>query len=86
MKARFDEASDETAAPIDAANGSSGRKRKTGAVRKFYTIEQVAEEHEVSFRTVQRWIAEGDLIAHRFRRAVRIAEPDLADFQARNRD
>ena len=54
--------------------------RKTGAIRKFFTIEQVADEHEVAPRTVQRWIADGVLIAHRFGRAVRIAEPYLRAF------
>src|SRR5712671_855370 len=54
--------------------------RKKGASRKFFTIEQVAEEHEVSPRTVQRWIAEGLLVVHRFGRAVRIAELDLLAF------
>jgi excisionase family DNA binding protein len=40
---------------------------------------------EVSVRTVRRWIKRGDLVAHRFGTAVRIAESDLKAFLAQHR-
>ena len=39
----------------------------------------------VSTRTVRRWIKRGDLVAHHFGTAVRIAEADLKAFIARHR-
>ena len=35
---------------------------------------------EVSIRTVRRWIKSGELVAHHFGTAVRIAESDLKAF------
>jgi len=55
------------------------------ALSKFFTIEQVALQLEVSIRTVRRWIASGLLIAHRFGGVVRIAEHDLRAFLAQHR-
>jgi excisionase family DNA binding protein len=53
---------------------------------KFFTINEVAELLVVSPRTVRRWIKGGDLVAHRFGTAVRIAESDLKAFIAHRRD
>lgn len=47
---------------------------------QFFTIAEVAEYLAVATRTVRRWIASGDLVAHRFRGMVRIAEEDLRRF------
>jgi excisionase family DNA binding protein len=52
---------------------------------RFFTIAEVAEILEVATRTVRRWIKSGDLVAHRFRDVVRIAEDDLRDFLDRHR-
>lgn len=52
----------------------------------FFTIAEVAERLHVSTRTVRRWIKEGDLIAHRVRGVVRIAEDDLRTFLALHRE
>ena len=52
---------------------------------RFYTVVQVATLIEVSTRTVRRWIAEGDLLAHRFGRQVRVAESDLRAFVEKGR-
>jgi excisionase family DNA binding protein len=52
---------------------------------RFFTIAEVAEILEVATRTVRRWIKSGDLVAHRFRGVVRIAEDDLRDFLDRHR-
>lgn len=56
-----------------------------GSPIKFFTIAEVAERLAVSPRTVRRWIRSGDLVAHRFRGAVRIAESDLRAFFATHR-
>jgi excisionase family DNA binding protein len=51
----------------------------------FFTIAQVADRFQVSPRTVRRWIANDDLVAHHFGTAVRIADRDLAAFIALRR-
>jgi excisionase family DNA binding protein len=48
----------------------------------FFTVAQVAEYLSVSERTVHRWIHDGELIAHHFGRAVRIAASSLGAFLA----
>lgn len=53
---------------------------------QFFTIAEVAEMLRVCTRTVRRWIAAGELVAHRFGNAVRIAEPDLRAFLALHRE
>jgi excisionase family DNA binding protein len=53
---------------------------------KFFAIHEVAEQLGVSTRTVRRWIESMELVAHRFGRAVRIAERDLQAFVAMHRD
>jgi excisionase family DNA binding protein len=52
----------------------------TKTMARFYTVAQVAEMLGVSIRSVRRWIAQGDLRAHRFGRQVRISEVDLRTF------
>ena len=49
---------------------------------RFYTVAQVADMVGVSTRSVRRWVAAGELLAHRFGRQVRIAETDLRAFLA----
>lgn len=46
----------------------------------FLRICEVADQLAVSSRTVRRWIEDGQLRAHRFGRAVRIAVSDLQFF------
>jgi excisionase family DNA binding protein len=60
----------------------------TGAVStgKFSTIDDVADLLGVSTRTVRRSIDRKQLVAHKFGRAVRIAESDLRAFIATHRD
>jgi excisionase family DNA binding protein len=55
------------------------------AEEKFFTVEEVADFLNVCTRTVRRWIERGELVAHRFGTAVRIAESDLRAFIARQR-
>ena len=52
---------------------------------RFYTIKTVAAALDVSTRTIRRWIATGDLTAHRVNGVVRIAEADLRAFLAMHR-
>jgi len=59
---------------------------KTEPLRKFYTVDQLADALGVSVRTVRRWIRRGELVAHHFGAAVRIAESDFNAFTARRRD
>jgi excisionase family DNA binding protein len=47
---------------------------------KFYTIEQIADCVQASTRTVQRWIAEERLIAHRINGLVRVSDANLRKF------
>ena len=53
---------------------------------RFFTVAEVAERLGVSTRTIRRWIENLELVAHRFGRAVRIAECDLKAFLAMHRD
>ena len=55
------------------------------ADEKFYTVEQVAEDLNVSPRSVRRWIRSKALVAHRFGASVRIAESERKAFIARHR-
>jgi excisionase family DNA binding protein len=64
------------------AFGHIPRRRPHQSQINFFTIADVAERLGVSRRTVRRWIAAGDLIAHRIGGIVRIAEGDLRAFLA----
>ena len=55
-------------------------------ITPMLSIKDVAEITGVATRTVSRWIARGKLVAHRFGRAVRIAEADLKVFLALHRE
>jgi excisionase family DNA binding protein len=62
------------------------RVRRNSGLPKYYPIKAVAEALDVSPRTVRRWIANGDLIAHRVERVVRVADTDLRAFLALHRE
>jgi excisionase family DNA binding protein len=51
----------------------------------FISKAEFADNVGVSERTVSRWIASGDLRAHRFGNSVRIAEEDAVSFIAISR-
>jgi len=68
------------------AGSSNPSRRGQSPGERFFTIAAVAELLGVSMRTVRRWINRGDLVAHHFGTAVRIAESDLKAFIARQRD
>jgi len=52
----------------------------TKPLTRFYTVSQVAALLAISSRSVRRWIAAGELLAHKFGRQVRISEIDLRAF------
>ncbi len=62
------------------------KKIKNDHLDTFYHVKDVADVMMVSDRSVRRWIAEGDLKAHRFGRAIRISDQDLKDFIRSRRD
>ena len=51
---------------------------------RFYTIAEVANLLAVSQRSVRRWIANGELLAHHLGRSVRISDADLRAFLQRH--
>jgi excisionase family DNA binding protein len=57
----------------------------TKPINRFYTVAQVADLLAVSHRSVRRWIAAGELLAHKFGRRVRISEIDFRAFIATRR-
>ena len=57
----------------------------TKPLARFYTVSEVATLLAVSTRTIRRWIATGELLAHKFGRQVRISETDLRVFLERRR-
>lgn len=54
-------------------------------VPRMLSIGDVAECMHASTRSVRRWIADGELHAHRLGRLVRVSEDDLAAFAATRR-
>ena len=53
---------------------------------RFFTVGEIADQLNVSVRTVHRWISDRQLIAHRIGRSVRISHADLKGFLAVHRD
>jgi excisionase family DNA binding protein len=53
---------------------------------QFFTVRAVAEQLDISSRTVHRWIKNNELIVHRVGRSVRVSEDDLKRFIAARRD
>jgi excisionase family DNA binding protein len=47
---------------------------------RFYTVAELAEMLHVVPKTIHRWIAAGDLVAHRLNRRIRVSEADLQTF------
>lgn len=71
----------ERASPSSSTRRSAGPKLPSS----FRTVRAVASYCAVSSKTVRRWIDDGDLIAHRLGRALRIADDDLQAFLRRHR-
>jgi excisionase family DNA binding protein len=49
---------------------------------QFFTVRAVAEQLDISSRTVHRWIKNNELAVHRVGRSVRISEADLKQYLA----
>jgi excisionase family DNA binding protein len=54
--------------------------RNVIAAKPFYSIAEVADLLGVNERTIRRWIDQGDLVAHRFGRQLRISRADFEAF------
>jgi excisionase family DNA binding protein len=52
---------------------------------QLHSIKQIAEQCDVSTKTVRRWIDAGEIHAHRLGRQVRIAHEDLIAFLSARR-
>jgi excisionase family DNA binding protein len=57
----------------------------TSRSREFLTVRQAAEILSFSTRHVRRLIVQGELIAHRFGRSIRITAASLDAYVARGR-
>jgi excisionase family DNA binding protein len=51
-------------------------------IERFYTVDEVADYFRLSTRSIHRLIEKGELVAHRFGRAVRIAKSSIDAFLA----
>ncbi len=80
-----DRASDDSPTRYQRGVGAAEPRHRSRERISFFTVPDVAEHLGVSARTVRRWIEGGQLIAHRFGRAVRIAEEDVRAFLAAHR-
>ena len=71
---------------MSGAEFADRQRHHDSGLPKYHTIKTVAEALDVAPRTVRRWIANGDLVAHRVGGVVRVAERDLRAFLALNRE
>jgi excisionase family DNA binding protein len=54
--------------------------RNAIVAKPFYSVAEVADLLGVNKRTIRRWIDQGNLVAHRFGRQLRISRADLETF------
>jgi len=83
--AAVQKATDHLGGLITSKNSHHSRRDSANRMR-FFTIANVAESLRVSIRTVRRWIDTGQLVAHRFKGVLRIADEDLQAFLGEHRD
>ena len=60
----------------------SNQQRQSGGPARFLSIKEVAAFFRVSEKTVRRWIAAGQLVAHKLGRQWRIAPDEIERFLA----
>ena len=53
---------------------------------KYYTLAEIADRLQVSWRTVHRWIKRGELPAHKLGSDWRVAEEDMRKFLEERRN
>ena len=61
-------------------------KHEASSEFEFFTPNEVAQRLKVSRRQVNRWIASGELIAHKFNRMRRISRASLDEFLRQHRE
>ena len=57
----------------------------SAAGTRVLSIQAVAQQLDVSTKTVRRWVDRGELPHHRLGRAIKITQPDLSVFMAMRR-
>ena len=62
------------------------RRTKAEDEKEFWPIAKFADHLDVHPRTVRRWIAKGELIAHRFGRQRRLSRADRVAFVRARRE
>jgi excisionase family DNA binding protein len=60
----------------------SNQQRQSGGPARFLSIKEVAAFFRVSEKTVRRWIAAGQLVAHKLGRQWRISPDEIERFLA----
>ncbi len=60
-------------------------RNKPKTERAFHTVRDIAERWVTSEKHVRRMIDKGDLVAHKFRKLVRVGDEDLLRCERMNR-
>lgn len=66
--------------PAGHVSGNTANQDHRKHRSQFFTVRAIAEQLDVSPRTVHRWIKNNELIVHRVGRSVRVSEVDLKQF------
>lgn len=53
---------------------------------RYYTLTEIADRLQVSWRTVQRWVKRGELKAHKLGTEWRVSESDMGRFLEERRN
>ena len=77
----FDDGAEIPIRPARERRPSSGRR-----ARAFHTVGRIAEQLDVSEKSVRRWIGSRKLVAHRIDGILRVSDDDFATFLAAHRE
>jgi excisionase family DNA binding protein len=72
-------------AKADRSGSRAGPSTRASRRGRLLPLQDVAEQIQVSIKTVRRWIERGLLPAHRLGRVLRVSEEDLDAFISRHR-